>query len=118
MKNEKLKNKRVEEVATYLTHYMKLSKEEIAKAIYKYEMVIEAIEDIDMRYLKSGLVYVCGDVIIFSHNNGAMTGIDVKSGRYLSDDDCVDLLDPEFYFVGDIVKWSSRKSNLINIGEV
>lgn len=116
MKNEKIINKHIEEVAQYLAQFMEFSEVEIKKVLYKFEMDIE--EDIELDYVKSGLVYICNDVIIFGSSDGSMDGVDVRRKRYLYHEECEDLLDPELIYVGGEVRWFSRNKNLKNVGEV
>lgn len=96
MKNKKLTNRHIEEVAQHLAQFMEFTKDEIAKALYKYEMDID--EDICMDNLKNGIIKIYGDAIIFKSFEG-YEGIDVSSMRYLNDFECYCIMNPDWYVI-------------------
>ena len=97
MNNEKLTNKHIEEVAQHLAQFMDFTKDEIAKALYKYEMDID--EDICMDNVTNGIIKIYGDVIIFDDFDKEYEGIDVRTMRYLNDFECYCIMNPDWYVV-------------------
>lgn len=97
MKNEKITNKHIEEVARHLAQFMEFSEDEIAKALYKYEMDID--EDIDIYNIKNGVIKIYGDAIIFDTFNGEYEGINVRTMQYLNDYECYNLINPDFLLI-------------------
>lgn len=108
MLNEKLRNKSIKEVAAYLAQHMEFNTNEILKVLTKFAM----------HYTENGLVYVCGDAIIFNWDDGRFEGIDVRRKRYLQHKACENLINPEFAYVGEEVIWFSRNKNFKVVGEV
>ena len=91
MKNEKLKNKHIEEVAVHLAQRTKFSKEEIERDLYKYEM---DIDDITLENIK-----IYGDVVIFGGVNTEYDGINIRTQQYLNDYECYNIINPDFLVI-------------------